>query len=84
LESLQRRATQLVTGSRMKSYEERLRHIGLTILDKRKTRDDEIETSKIMTGKEGIDRDKIFQLACNGFNTRGHSMKLYKPRINTI
>jgi hypothetical protein len=35
-----------------------------------------------MTGKEGIDRDKFFHLACSAYNARGHSMKLHKPRVS--
>jgi hypothetical protein len=66
----------------MKLYIERLRLIGLTTLEKRRTWGDLIETFKIMTGREGIYRDKFFHLACSGCNTRGHSMKLSKPRVN--
>jgi hypothetical protein len=65
----------------MKSCEERLRLVGLTTLEKRRTRGNLIRD--FMTGREGIDRDKFFHLACSGYITRGHGMKLYKPRVNT-
>ena len=45
---------------------------------------DLIETYKILTGKEDIDRDQLFQLTPNIHSTRGHQLKLFKKpcRIN--
>ena len=83
LEGVQRRATQLVAGFRMKSYKERLRLIGLTTLERRRERGDLIEAFKIITGREKVDREEFFRLAEDRYNMRGHSMRLFKPRVRT-
>jgi len=48
-------------------------------------REDLIETYKILTGKESVDRQLFFQMAPEVYNLRGHSMKVYVPRcVKTI
>ena len=49
-------------------------HLGLTTLEER-IRYDLIETFKIMTEREAVDRDQFFQLSACEYNLRGHSMK---------
>ena len=63
LEKVQRSATKMVHGLRHLSYEQRLRHLELTTLRERRIRGDLIETFKIMTGKESVDRSQFFQLS---------------------
>ena len=58
--------------------------LGPTTLEKRRIRGDLIETFKITKGREGIEREKFFKLACSGYNMRGLTMKLYKSRVNTV
>ena len=67
IERVQRRATKLVPSLRNLPYEERLRKLGLTKLIERRFRGDMIETYKILTGKEGINSEHLFQVA----NERG-------------
>ena len=43
---------------------------------------DLIETFKIMTGKERVDRSQFFQLSTCEYQLRGHTMKLSKQRTN--
>ena len=85
LESIQHRATwtKIVAGFRNKPYSERLCLLGLTTLEKRRTRGDLIETYKIVTGKEKVDRSMFFRMADTKQRLRGHSMKIYKPRCQT-
>jgi hypothetical protein len=63
-----------------KAYAERLEMIGLTTLECRGTRADLIEVFKILNGFEGIEDQLFFKRHIS--NTRGHSMKLCKDRVN--
>ena len=57
-----RRATKMVPALRNKPYEERLIALGLTKLVERRFRGDMIQTYKIVTGKENVNREKFFQM----------------------
>ena len=70
LENVQRRATKLVCGLKNKSYEERLRVLGLTTLETRRFRGDLIETYKILHGKEDIDHCQLFEFVSNDHGLR--------------
>jgi hypothetical protein len=83
LEKVQRSATRLVPSLRKLTYEERLRRLGLTTLEKRRQRGDLIEAFKIMTGKEQVDSEQFFQKSNTGHNLRGHSMKIVMKRCRT-
>ena len=57
LERIQRRATKMIPELRDLSYEERLKECGLTTLETRRLRGDQIEVFKILNGYENIDRN---------------------------
>ena len=80
LEHIQRCATKPVKGLRKKTYEERLKVLGIYPLHQRRLRGDLTETYKILTGKERFDSQLFFQMAAEVYNLRGHSMKVYVPR----
>ena len=61
------------------SYEERLKECGLTTLETRRLRGDQIEVFKIANGYENIDRNMFFSLK-NDSRTRGHEVKLVKDQ----
>ena len=84
LESVQRRATQLVTGFRYKPYEERLRLLRLTTLEKRRARGDLNEAYKIIIGREAFNKELFFQPALRHYDLRGHSLKMFKPRCHSV
>ena len=65
LERIQRRATKRFSELGYLSYEERLKECGLTTLETRRLRGDQIEVFKILNGRENIDR-----------NTFSHSRKI--------
>ena len=54
LEKIQRRATKLIPGLRDLRYEERLKERGLTTLETRRLRGNQIEVFKILNGYENI------------------------------
>jgi len=55
LESVQKRATKLVTSIKKLSYTERLRKLNIYSLERRRLRGDLIEMYKILTAKEKVD-----------------------------
>ena len=61
LEKKQRRATKLISGLKDLRYEERLKKCGLTTLETRILRGDQIEVFKILNGYENIDSDILFR-----------------------
>ena len=60
LEKIQRRATKLIPGLRDLRYEERLKECGLTTLETRRIRGDQIEVFKLLNGYENIDSNICF------------------------
>ena len=79
LERIQRRATKMIPELRDLSYEERLKEYGLTTLETRRLRADQIEVFKILNGYENIDRNMFFSLKKDS-RTRGHEVKLVKDQ----
>ena len=79
LERIQRRAAKMIPELRDLSYEERLKECGLTTLETRRLRGDQIEVFKILNGYENIDRNMFFSLKKDS-RTRGHEVKLVKDQ----
>ena len=59
---IQRRATKMIPELRDLSYESRLLQCGLTTLETRRLRGDQIERFKIVNGYEDVDRNMFFKL----------------------
>ena len=75
LETVQMRATKLIPGFRDLSYEERLKECGLTTLETRRLRGDQIEVFKILNGHENIDPNAFINInTCE--ITRGNDFTL--------
>ena len=84
MEGVQRRATKLIPELRELSYEERLERLGLTTLEERRIRGDLIETYKIVTGKENVNREKFFHIIPPRGNPElRHDKKIFKKRCQT-
>ena len=77
LEKVQRRTTKLITGLRDLSYGDRLKECGLTTLETRRLRRDQIEVFKILNVHENIDPNIFFKIK-TGKITRGHDFTLVK------
>ena len=60
LERIQRRASKIILELRDLSYEERLKECGLTTLETRRLRGDQIEVFKILNGYENFYRNIFF------------------------
>ena len=69
----------MMVGTRGKGYEERLHMLGMTTLETRRIRGDLIEVFKIMKGFDKVEEQHFFNRAV-GMRTRGHDLKLSKPR----
>jgi hypothetical protein len=81
IEKVQRRATKLVYNLGSLSYNERLIALNLDSLAFRRRRNDIIQVFKIMKKFDNLDPRDFFTL--NEYPTRGHSLKVIKPRIIT-
>ena len=79
LEKIQRRATKLIPGLRDLTYEERLNECGLTTLERRRLRGDQIEVFKILNGYENIDSNIFFEIKESKIS-RGHNYTLVKKQ----
>jgi Reverse transcriptase (RNA-dependent DNA polymerase)/Endonuclease-reverse transcriptase len=60
LENVQRKAIGMVSGLQGRTYEERLRELGLTTLEERRHQFDMAHMYKICTGKDGLRREDWF------------------------
>ena len=86
LERVQRRATKLIPGLAHLTYENRLLHLNLTTLEKRRRRGDLLETFKIIKGLDKVMATGNFlkrDTTKYSHRTRGHTFKLSKPHHRT-
>ena len=81
LEKIQRRATKLIPELRDLTYEERLKECGLTTLETRRIRGDQIEVFKILNGYENIDSNIFLEIKESKI-TRGHNYTLVKNKVD--
>ena len=75
--AVQRWTTKLIPGLKDLSYEERLKECGLTTLETRRLKGEQIEVFKILNGHESIDPYIFFKIK-TGKITRGHDFTLVK------
>jgi hypothetical protein len=66
LEKVQRRAVNMISGLKAKTYEERLEELGITTLEERRAQLDLIQTYKILTGKDKVEKETWFDMAAQG------------------
>ena len=77
MEKVQRRATKLVQGLKYKQYEDRLKLLGITSVQKRIIRGDLIQVFRTVKGFDTVDFGAFFELDNGGGHVlRGHNWKL--------
>ena len=79
LERIQRRATKMIPELRDLSYESSLLQCGLTTLETRRLRGDQLEVFKPVNNYVDVDRNMFFKLK-EGRRTRGHRAALVKEQ----
>ena len=79
LAKIQRRATKLIPELRDLTYEELVKECGLTTLETRRLRGDQIEVFKILKDYENIDYNICFEIKESKI-TRGHNYTLGKKQ----
>ena len=80
LERVQRRFTKLCTSIKIKTYSGRLAELKLPTLEERRTRGDMIMPYKTLNYHENM-FSEFFDF--NTRKSRGHSLKLNVPRVNS-
>ena len=81
LERVQKRWTREVSGLNVLSYPERLRRLDLFSVQGRLLRADMIMTWKIFNQKCALKANELFTM--NVTSRRGHSLKIFHPRVRT-
>ena len=79
LERIQRRATKMIPELTDLNYESRLLQCGLTTLESRRLRGDQIEVCTIVNGYEDVDRNMFLKLEEDS-RIRGHKAALVKEQ----
>ena len=82
LEAVQRRMTKMIPGLRNLSYKDRLKHLNLHSLERRRARGDMIEVFKWVKGINKGNIDQVLEIS-NQDRTRGNGYKLEKLRFRT-
>ena len=82
-ERVQRRATRVILGLAILSYEERLKETGLYTLEMRRLRGYMMEMFKIMKGGDKISADELFNRV-DSDRTWGHRLRVKKGRVKTV
>src|SRR6201990_2057809 len=77
LKRVQRRATRMISGFENKSYEERLKELGMFSVERRFLRGDMIQICKIFSSDSNTEIEKYFIVDC-GRVTRGNNKKIKK------
>ena len=80
VESVQRKATKLIDGFNVKSYEDRLKQLKLPSLGYRRKRGDMIWMFKIINRLVRVDASKLF-IHASLSHTRGHTQKVFKKHV---
>jgi hypothetical protein len=80
IEKVQKSATKMIDGLRQLPYQDRLRKLNLTSLEQRRIRGDLIQVCKIVNNIDKLNYEKFFKLSNQPHFTRGHIMKMDKPR----
>ena len=78
-ERMQRRATKMIPEQRDLSCDKRLKECGLTTIETRRLRGDQIEVFKLLNGYKNIDRNIFFSLKKDN-RTKGHEVTLVKDQ----
>ena len=85
LEKVQERAMRMISNLKGRSYQDRLKEVGITTLEERRRRGDMIAAYRILTGKDLVSPDKWFQMARQtGTRQSTGYLSLEKPGLGKL
>ena len=80
LEKVQKRFIKMIEGFKKRTYEDRMKRLGLTTIEHRHYRADMIQVYRILNDKKQVFPEDFLELSNRA--GRKNSLKLYKRRIN--
>jgi ribonuclease P/MRP protein subunit RPP40 len=84
LEKVHRRAVRMISGLKATSYEEKFKELGISTLEERRKYLDMLQTYKVMTGKDNVERSTWFDMASSVIGFKAGLKKHLQGRMDHV